>query len=462
MTHAGGTFSTVNFLMTTVFRDTDFRAVEALAAADSEQAGHAFRGLLQSAPDRASFVLENSFPIHEKRHLFDIFSTPYGIRRFLRRFFLTVEFHNLLNGLAPGGCLRIPLKSWRKRADCPASVKEFLKTYDAYAASDVTSLKGSKWSLPSSESVRSEVNQSLIMEVNGRMIPSAGYLIGDKLRVYELTALPILEGLAVCVQLGAMTALEAVTARSWLKEVDLHPIYWWYTSALNLASACCHGNAEETIRMLEFALMIPFEDEAGGLQPEEKDPGWRLTRMAEYLLNHKDAPSDMNAVADVVSRQKGWRTVSENLASARSWLGRVDMADPAKPQGNYFHRVIEDFRKLSHQLLDARLDSPLLGLSYVHAMGTEVRPPMHRKIRPDGTAQIFCDSETGEAWAHFLLMSSMMEDAVSGRRLDCPLSRSSRHGIPGDRTCDCDSRVERETCLLIQAVESLKLDVVPV
>jgi hypothetical protein len=458
MSHASGNFSTANFLMTSIYSAHDFRRVEMPALGDKEEFVSAFRELLEAAPDRKTFLWENSIPAHEKRHFFDALSTSFGILGFLRRFLLTIEFHNVLNELSTDGQLRIPLRRWIRRHDCPSSVKKFVKTYNAYDSLDRTGLAGSKWTLPAHDTPVAQAKQSLILEIGDRKIPCTGYLAGNNLRVFEVTALPIFEGLAVCVQLGSIGYLDPTVARSWMLEVDLHPLYWYYTSALDLASACCHGDVNQILKMLEFALMIPIAGEEDDVLPEEKDPGWRFTAMAEHLLNHQGPPPEMNTVADIVCEQKGWRKVSENLLRARSYLDEVNMINALHTDGNYFQSVIDDFRKLSHQVLDARLESPLLGLSYLNYM-TEVKPPLHRKIRPDGTAQIFCDPGSGEGWNRFLFMTSMMDDAVDKNRLICPTSRSTRHGIPGNQACDCDSRVERETCFLVPALESLNLKV---
>jgi len=409
--------------------------------------------MLNAAPDRSSFLIENSIPVHEKRHFFDAVSTPFGIFCFLRGFFLTVQFHNLLNELH-GRRLRIPFKRWISHRDCPAAVKQFVRIYDNYESWLGSFSAGSKWVQPASASPYSGVNQSLVLEMDGRKFPCAAYKIGDKLRIFEVTPLSIFEGLAVAVQLQSIMQFDATAAKDWLLEVDLHPVYWYYTSALNLAAACCDGDIDRTLKMMEFALMIPLGGEKADCASDEKEPGWRFTAMAEYLLQHNSS-EDINVVADIVCDQKGWKQSRENLASAKSHLDTVHVF---KEGWNYVQAVVDDFRRISHKTLDARKQSPLLGMSYLTPM-LDLKAPIHRKIRPDGTAEIFCDPEHGDAWAHFMILSAMTGNAVNGSSLVCAFSKSGLNQYPANRSCDCDARTQREACLLAQIVETYAIEV---
>ncbi len=361
---AGGDFAPLSFLMTTSFANRDFRDLEAaVRSGDRFSVERAFDAALAAAPNRKQFLLEHSLPIHERRHFFDLLSTPFGMRLFRGGLEQACRFARLVHETREKQeVLRLPLRAWAAEAESPAAIRQFVSGYDDFQRRIRPLREGEPITLPLAEWPGVNPVECVRLETDGKRTPHVGYRDRRHITFYPLNPVSVIEGLAVAVQMYSLGRVDPDFERQWFSYLVKKQDAWFYTAALRLARGPAANFVDAVLQLLEFGLMTPFEPERFGT--DEGEPGSRFYALVQHLLTHPRQDPDINTAAIELCAARGWQTPAQVLVGWSSYLDKADTAGSEVGAA-----VLASYRKMAEPLLEARADEPLLGFRYVLLTG---------------------------------------------------------------------------------------------
>jgi hypothetical protein len=450
---ASGSMSLNSFLMESSYSDYDFKAIT--VALRSGAPGAALALALEGfreADDQKDYAFQFTIPVHERRHFFDIASTPLGINLFLRNWMVKQALLELLTfGPANRRILRLPLRDWIGRGDCPSAVARFVHMRDAWSK-DMHHVMGDAKPRRTRRPSTAVPPVSLVHEIdstsNSRCRPGMLLAEGGKYWIYPICGAGIFEALAWLTQNQWMAmAFGDSIARDWWSEFLASRGYWQYTVLNGMAMTCCDGNSDDIAQILEFALMAPgwpaSIDDHTASRPEQLDPAWRLYELFS-LLRRSTSPRSIADASAELCRARGWITPAEVVEKTAGHLESLPTTNaPADP----LLSVLHDFKGYALQGLEYRSKVPLMTLSsYLRSVESFRLPPLHRVSLPGSPPEFRCDRETPvhRAWLDFFVLAGIESKLSDGKRIRCPMGAGTAAATaPGRPDCKCGNSAQR-------------------
>jgi hypothetical protein len=449
-----GSLSLSNYLLSTSYEKEDFTSVEEeIRKGDTIKAYNKSQELFNKAKDKKNFVFEYTIAKHEKRHFFDIISTPFGQGLFLMNWVHLFHFSRLIsNHKRPGMVLKIPFRKWIELLDCPEDIIAFTKDVMHNKNYDKLWLySGSPKSIRITPKEKKLLGKKKLL--GGRSIigeplrPYIGFVEKFKIKMYPANTVSIFEGIAWWVQLINMAAFDAEIASFWWKRILRSPHLWMYFSVLKAARILCHDDPDETCKMIEFSLMTPgvviwHKDLMYGFSGDERefDPGWRFYLLMQYMIEHKPQSKKIETICQEFCENIGWWRPLEIITRTKTYWEEI-----VKSSDEIIGPVYNDFAEFANNTLNSRQSNPLLGIDYAMKFGF-ILPPIHRKILPNGKfdIRIVEDQHKSFAWKNFILLSSIVNDALNKNEIRCPYAIDLQGAtFPGSGKCTCEANLSR-------------------
>jgi hypothetical protein len=246
----------------------------------------------------------------------------------------------------------------------------------------------------------------------------------------------------------AMDRIEENIAEYWRNYLESRPDCWIYTEILKMALALSNYDTDKTLKFLEFCLLSPHVF-ARGREDEfdlaELEPPWRFHRLATFV---KQAGLEARPLEEVVSGlcdTAGWmppqKVIEETkryiLANPPTWYGETD----------FFDSVWQDFIRMQLECITMREETPLMGFEYL--VRSDLRPPLHRKLLPNGTMELhtYEDCQLATAWMDFFLASQLMIQVVKKETVKCPIA-FARPAATFPDAWECTCEAEKKFCFM--------------
>jgi len=459
-------FGILDYFMITSYEETDFGFLE--GETDTNRIRGQLSAAFKSARDKERFGFEFSLPAHERRHLLDLISTPFGLKLFHTTISQLATFLELLRGFRDRSITPTrPFRTWMHEPNCPSDVISFVRTYDEYSQALGHYL--SKGRVQERKDSSSSGIFSVIIEESSATglyrCPYVGYRenVHSSLKLYPINGMSILEGLGFQAQLQSMDQLESLIAVKagcsdfWCQHLFYKEKYWQYWSTLLFAAHTCDYNAKKTTQILEFSLMTPSVPPGGSVRdPEELDPGFRLYWLIFFIFKNK--PIDVESAIDLLCKDKGWQAPRQVVRYELHQRVEPALREAGQPS-DVIGVVLTDFLEMASRAFVLREEYPLRGgLLDVRWLNLSLQtlPPLHLKIKPGGMwdFRVHSDPLKGGAWAHFKVLTAIMESVVDHAKIKCPFALGSPGpSLPGDGKCTCNSG--RERCFAANALDRL-------
>jgi hypothetical protein len=240
---------------------------------------------------------------HELKHFHDTVGTPFGYSNFSARLDREREFSRVIGKTTR---LQVPIVKWADAADCPQEICEFCRDYSIEWLAQADRFDGSSFAAPpgtdpvlTREAVRplSQPFDHFTLHQKKIQVLNLGNENARKLGIrhayYPLTALAIMEGAAINVQVvQAFDLFSVEAAQNLFRSLNDDPFrtgMWVYTITDRLSSMIAKGYGWQSNEMLryqlsDFALTGRCRD---GLISSADNPGWRFARLLDFALNKR-------------------------------------------------------------------------------------------------------------------------------------------------------------------------------
>lgn len=456
MAPSKGSLCPFSYLMTSSFEKNNFDSFrQEVFLGRVHTAYEMLLRMFEDSEDKESFLIEASIPAHEKRHFVDLTATTFGLYLFKHNWALCVSFFLLLQSLSKEGIkVSLPLREWCKSKNCPEEVKSFVHIYE-YTEKRLSKEIGigKPESMPK-EYVPQQYDMILTkLEADNVTLPSVGFLGVDEYNIYPINGLVILEGIATIVQYNYISKINKELADKWWEKLSNNPQLWMYWSVPNILTKMVGLSNEQSLIVLEWALMIPADFTNNS---PELDPAWRLYYIANYLARSKKSNQNIKKLIEEFLKLQKWRTTAEVVTLTENYITncfsemKIDANDPLS---TVMHEYMLSFKRS----LTVRKDNPLVGFDYLEKFDS--LPPMTRTISPDGVVSIKMkktDSEIDEiknqGWLSYLIISRSIYDSISKKHISCPFSLEKKHSnFPHSNECNCN--LDLKNCTVSQVMQ---------
>lgn len=459
-----GSFSPSNFLMTSSFGRYNFYELEKLLhQGKPRDAEKHVRRMMDSSKDKGWFLFEYTIPVHEKQHFFDFISTPFGLDIFWTHFSFGLEFISLVERLKEKALpIYLPLQEWKADPKCPQEVIEFVDSYEGEITAMGLFLRtGSPLSEKHFNTPIKGDLQSLIIDIDGLLRPYVCIRQNSTYSLYPLDATGIMESLAWKTQNHVMGLLNKSLAIRWNNRFLSDPSLWIYYSALQAANYSCNADPDKVVKLLQFSLMTPpsiIRDSLPNVYVEELDPAWRFHLFSEFLLSNASTISSIESAVEKFCSRYKWTHPIEIIEKTYAEISKT-LAELPTDDG-VFETVFKEYLEFQLQTLQLRRDYPLLDLA-VLLEDHHIRPPIHRKVYPNGEVQLRVSEShaSSQAWVHFSILNHLIIEMMDKKQLSCWIAHKKPVTIfPGSDGCLCELSLQK--CLTAAILNKLGVDII--
>lgn len=425
--------------------------------------------------DNYMFLSELTSEMHERRHFFDLVSTTVGYLLFHTNLNSIKNFSDFLFVVGRfGGNLKLPLREWVNKSDCPQFGKDFLEQYQHGENFLQDCRMGEQKEIsfdqvPPYARVKDYLSGLRIPEGRGTR-PYLGISTGDHMVAYPISTYEILEASAWNQQLTTMFHVGGkIGGRIWENLFSQSPLKHY--PILFVAFSACKGEREDMAKMLEFALLAPlpvYGRPDVNLDPMQYDPPWRFYALWQYML--QDRSLKLEKAVERMCRERKWMQPGEVVRDARKHI--KEWREEAKLGFGLEHEinlglVLEDYIDYFDKITAAREKQSMFGgpddKKYME-LTEKYQPPLQRMILKSGKMVFRNNKAVHEAaWSEFYLLSHIMRDAVDQKAIGCPFiiqkSNEKKPGVvlPGNGKCTC--KLERDRCQVAEFLERWGLKV---
>ena len=177
--------------------------------------------------------------------------------------------------------------------------------------------------------------------------------------------------------------------------------------------------------------------------------------IAEYLLSKDSSKSSIEDAVEHFCIYYEWLEPIEIIEKTYANLNNI-----ALPTDDIWGVVINEYYGFQLRSLQLRKANPLLNLSTL-IQDHQIRPPLHRKIYPNGDVQLRAseDNQSSQAWLHFFIITNLIKEMTTKGQISCPVAhRNPVIVFPGTGECRCEMGLNR--CLAAQLVDKLEIDLI--